>query len=73
MARTEHALTTLKDSGLEPEALVLLGEIYLKQKRSKDAREVLSRVTTEYPDSAFSIPARNFLAELAAKQGAKAP
>jgi len=64
VARCEYALKTLKSSGLEPEGMVLLGEIYLKQKRKKDAREVLNKLLQLYPDSAFSIPARNFLAQL---------
>jgi len=64
IARCEYALQTLKSSGLEPEGMVLLGEIYLKQKRKKDAREVLNKLLELYPDSAFSIPARNFLAQL---------
>jgi outer membrane protein assembly factor BamD len=62
--RCEYALKNLKSSGLEPEALVLLGEIYMKQKRRKDAREVLTRLLTEYPESAFAVPAKNFLAQL---------
>ncbi len=62
--RCEYALKSLKNSGLEPEGMVLLGEIYLKQKRKKDAREVLTKLLELYPDSAFSVPARNFLAEL---------
>jgi outer membrane protein assembly factor BamD len=64
VARCEYALKNLKSSGLEPEGMVLLGEIYLKQKRKKDAREVLNKLLKLYPDSAFSVPARNFLAQL---------
>jgi outer membrane protein assembly factor BamD len=64
IARCEYALRTFKSSGLEPEGMVLLGEIYLKQKRKKDAREVLTKLLELYPDSAFSVPARNFLAQL---------
>ncbi len=62
--RCEYALKTFKSSGLEPEGLVLLGEIYMKQKRRKDAREIFSRVLSEYPESAFAVPAKNFLAQL---------
>ncbi len=62
--RCEYALRTFKSSGLEPEALVLLGEVYLKQKRKKDAREVFNRVLAQYPESAFSVPAKNYLALL---------
>lgn len=62
--RCEYALKNLKGSGLEPEAMVLLGEVYMKQKRRKDAREVLNRLLTDYPESAFAVPAKNFLAQL---------
>jgi outer membrane protein assembly factor BamD len=62
--RCEYALKTLKSSGLEPEAMVLLGEIYMKQKRRKDAREVLNRLLSDYPESPFAVPAKNFLAQL---------
>ncbi len=62
--RCEYALKALKNSGLEPEGLVLLGEIYMKQKRKKDARDVLTRLLQDYPESAFAVPAKNFLAQL---------
>lgn len=62
--RCEYALKNLKSNGLEPEALVLLGEIYMKQKRRKDAREVFNRLLSDYPESAFAVPAKNFLAQL---------
>lgn len=62
--RCEYALKTLKSSGLEPEGMVLLGEIYMKQKRKKDAREVLNLLLQLYPESAFAVPAKNFLVQL---------
>jgi len=62
--RCEYALKTFKNSGLEPEGLVLLGEIYMKQKRRKDARDVFNKLLTSYPESAFAVPAKNFLAQL---------
>lgn len=69
--RVEYALRTFGDSGLEPEALTLLGEIYMKQKEPEKARSALQRVLDEYPESAFSVPARNFLAVLG--PGSKEP
>jgi outer membrane protein assembly factor BamD len=63
-ARCEYALAKFKSSGLEPEGLVLLGEIYLKQKRRKDARDIFNRVLTQYPESAFAVPAKNFLSQI---------
>jgi outer membrane protein assembly factor BamD len=66
VARCEYALTNFEDSGLEPEALTLLGETYLKMKDLDKARAVLEAVLTKYPDSAFTVPAKRFLARLGA-------
>jgi outer membrane protein assembly factor BamD len=63
-ARADHAIKTFPTSGLEPEALLLLSEIRLKQRRPKDAEALLIRLLTEHPDSPFSVPARNYLARL---------
>jgi len=64
VARCEHALSAFDHSGLEPEALVLLGETYMKQKEREKARATLSRVLDEYPASPFVEAARRFLAVL---------
>jgi outer membrane protein assembly factor BamD len=69
--RVEYALRTFGDSGLEPEALTLLGEIYMKQKEPEKAREALERVLSDYPESAFSVPAKNLLGVLGPRPGAK--
>ena len=84
VARCQYALRHYEGSGLEAEAMVLLGETYMKMKRRKKARAVFEQMLTLYPDSPFGIPARNFLKmlggdpkairprpELAAPQGAK--
>ena len=64
VARTEFALRNFKNSGLEPEAMLLLAEIRMKQKQRSQAREILNELISRYPDSAFSIPAKHFLSEL---------
>jgi outer membrane protein assembly factor BamD len=64
VARTEFALRNFKNSGLEPEAMLLLAEIRMKQKLHAQAREILKELLARYPDSAFSVPAKNFLAVL---------
>ena len=64
VARLEHALKSFPSSGLEPEALVLLGETYLKMHKHQDARDTFVRVLREYPASAFVVPARGFLEKL---------
>lgn len=68
-ARVQHVLDTLPVSGLEPEALVLLGEVYLKQKKRLEARRTFERVLTEHPESPFTVPARHFLAHLGEEVG----
>jgi len=71
LARCEYALKTFEKSGLEPEALVLLGEVRMKEKERKKAREAFERVLALYPASPFVMPARRFLALLDAEAGAK--
>jgi outer membrane protein assembly factor BamD len=66
VARVEHALKAFPSSGLEAEALVLLGETYLKMHKNQDARDTFERVLHEYPESAFAVPARGFLGRLGA-------
>jgi outer membrane protein assembly factor BamD len=62
IARCEYALSHFERSGLEAEALVLLGEVYLKQKEPEKARKSLERVLTDFPASPFTQAAKNFLA-----------
>jgi len=62
--RCQHALRAFERSGLEAEALVLLGETYMKQKERAKARETLNRVLVEFPASPFVEPAKRFLALL---------
>jgi len=64
VARIQYSLRSYPNSGLEPEGLVLLGEVYLKTKERKKAREVLELVLTRYPTSPFAVPAKNFLVRL---------
>ncbi len=61
IARIESALTRYENSGLEPEALVLLGETYLRMKKPGKARAAFERVVNEYPATPFIVPAKSFL------------
>lgn len=61
VGRVQYALRNFDGSGLEPEAIVLLGETYLKMKKNQEAREAFRRVIAVWPDSPFSTPARGFL------------
>jgi outer membrane protein assembly factor BamD len=71
VARIQYSLRSYPDSGLEPEGLVLLAEVYLKTKERGKARTVLELVLTRYPTSPFVVPAKEFLVRLGAleKQG----
>jgi outer membrane protein assembly factor BamD len=71
--RCEHALKAFESSGLEAEALVLLGETYLKQKEKQKARATFQRVLSEYPASPFVKAAKNFLALLGPEDTGKKP
>jgi outer membrane protein assembly factor BamD len=62
--RIQYALRTFEASGLEAEAMVLLGETYLKLKQRDKARAVFRHVLLKYPDSPFTLAARRFLAKL---------
>lgn len=52
-------------SGLEPEALLLLGETYLKMKRSPDAKDAFEAIVRDYPESPIVVQAKNYLGFIA--------
>jgi outer membrane protein assembly factor BamD len=64
VARCLYALERYEGSGLEAEAMVLLGETYLKLKRRDEAKATFAALLSRYPDSAFTVPAKNFLAHI---------
>jgi len=61
VARAQYALRNYPGSDLEPEAIVLLGETYLKMHKPELARASFQHVLRQYPASAFTVPARQFL------------
>lgn len=65
VARCQYSLTNYQDSGLDPEALVLLGETYLKMKEPDLARSKFQLVLDKYRDSAFTVVAKRFLSQMA--------
>ena len=64
VSRTQYVLKTYNGSGLEPEALVLLGETYLKMHKNAEARTVFNEMLAKYPAAPFSSAAKNFLLEM---------
>ena len=71
IARIEYSLRSYPGSGLEPEGLVLLAEVYLKTEERLKAKGALELVLSRYPTSPFAVPAKHFLERLAVleKQG----
>jgi outer membrane protein assembly factor BamD len=59
--RVQYALERYKSSGLEAEAVTLMGETYLKMKDNANAIVAFHRVLADYPDSPFVVPAQAFL------------
>jgi outer membrane protein assembly factor BamD len=59
--RVTHALEHYSASGLEAEAVTLMGETYLKMRDQPKAVAAFERVLRDYPDSPFAVPASRFL------------
>jgi outer membrane protein assembly factor BamD len=64
LSRTEYALRNFRETGLEPEALVLLGETQMRRGERGAAREAFEIVVAHYPTSPFTVAAKNFIAEI---------
>ena len=64
VSRARYVLKNYNGSGLEAEALVLLGETYLKMRKPSEARTVFREMLAKYPSAPFSNTARNFLLEM---------
>lgn len=56
-----RSLDVTIDSGIEAEALLLLGEVYLKMKKYSEARDSFSALLRDYPQSPLIVQAQNFL------------
>jgi len=68
--RVNYSLEHYSGSGLEPEAVTLLGETYLKMRDGVKAAAAFQRVLDEYPESPFAVPATEFLKFLQEKRHA---
>ena len=51
-------------SGIEAEALLLLGETFLKMKKPEQARDAFQAVLDAYPESPLGVQAKNYLARM---------
>jgi len=57
------------DSGLEAEALLLLGEVYLKMKKPAEAKESFDTILRDFPRSPLIVQATNFLTYMKERGG----
>lgn len=73
VARCQYALDHYPGSDLDAEALVLLGETYLMMKERRKAYNAFNRVLKEHTDSAFVVPAKEFLERMGPVTAKAAP
>lgn len=64
VSRLETLLNTYQGSGIEPEALLLLGRTYLSMKERHEARRVFQRLVQGFPESEQAGEARRRLRRL---------
>jgi outer membrane protein assembly factor BamD len=65
----EEGASVVPDTGLEPDALLLLGEVYLKMHKWKLAKDSFVTILQRYPRSAMTTPAKGYLEFLRTRGG----
>lgn len=61
VGRLRHLLDVYEGSGIEPEALLLLGRVYLHMREVRDARRTFEELVERFPESGYADQAREFL------------
>lgn len=61
VGRLRHLLSVYDGSGIEAQALLLLGRVYLNMREVADARRTFEELRERYPESGYSEQARSFL------------
>ena len=64
VARIKGLLASYPGSGVEPEALLLLGEVYLETEDTENARQALDELVERFPESDEASEARSLLRKL---------
>jgi outer membrane protein assembly factor BamD len=64
ISRLTGLLTAYPGSGVEREALLLLGQVYLEAKEVEAAKETLNQIIQRFPDSGEAKKARSMLGKL---------
>jgi Outer membrane lipoprotein len=62
--RIETLLANYSGSGVEPEAMLLLGRVYLHMRDRTQAQRAFEGIITDFPESGFATQARDYLREL---------
>jgi outer membrane protein assembly factor BamD len=62
--RLRRLLSDFDGSGMEPEALILLGRTYLRMEEIRDARDTFNELLERFPDSGYAEQARSYLHEM---------
>ena len=61
IGRLEHLLAEYDGSGLEPQALVLMGRTYLRMRECLHARDSFEDTIARFPESGFAVQAQRYL------------
>lgn len=64
IARIHTLLEDYEGSGVEPQALVLLGRTYLRLEQRSEARLAFADVIQRYPESGYAVQARDFISRI---------
>ena len=64
IARLHTLLDDYEGSGVEPQALVLLGRTYLRLEQRSEARLAFADVVQRYPESGYAVQARDFISRI---------
>ncbi len=61
IGRLRHLLSVFEGSSVEPQALLLLGRVYLHMREVSDARRTFEELVERFPESGYAEQARSFL------------
>lgn len=61
IGRLRHLLDVYEGSGIEPQALLLLGRVYLHMRETLDAQRAFEELIERFPESGYAEQAREFL------------
>jgi outer membrane protein assembly factor BamD len=64
IGRLRTLLTAYEGSGVEPEAMLLLGRVFLEMRDRAEARRTFQQLIERYPSSGYAEQARAYLSEL---------